>query len=47
LHHAIQAFRQQFAPRYFTDERVIDLLIWAYVKLLKSGALTTRQIIYR
>jgi hypothetical protein len=46
LCHAIQVFRQQYAQP-FTDERVIDLLIYGYVGLLESGALTSGRIVYR
>lgn len=47
LCHSIQSFRQRFAPKQFTDERVIDVLIWGYVGLLENGALTSSQITYR
>lgn len=28
---SIQAFRNHFTPQQFTDEKVIDSLLWAYV----------------
>ena len=31
---SIQAFRQQFNPQRFTDTKVIDSLLWAYVTML-------------
>jgi hypothetical protein len=47
LSSSIQSFRQQFTPQHFTDERVVDVLIWGYVGLLMAGALTSGQITYR
>ncbi len=44
---SIQAFRQQFNPQHFTDEKVIDSLLWTYVALLRSGGVTSGTIIYR
>jgi hypothetical protein len=46
LCHSIQSFRQRFRPQHFTDERIIDVLIWGYVGLLQSGALTSGRIVY-
>lgn len=43
---AIQAFRDQLRPRRFTDERIIDSLIWQFVNLLGKGALLKNDIIY-
>ncbi len=49
LTQTIQAFRQQFPKeeQNFTDERIIDVLIWAYVGLLQKGVLISGQIAYR
>lgn len=49
LTQAMQSFRQRFAQeeRHFTDERVIDVLIWAYAGLLRRGALVNGRIRYR
>ncbi len=44
---SIRTFRQKFSLQNFTDEKVIDSLIWAYVVLLQDGALTKGQVIYR
>ncbi len=41
---SILAFRSRFMPQCFTDERIIDALIWAYVDLLKRGALGRGEI---
>jgi hypothetical protein len=38
---AIKAFRREFPENKFTDEKIIDSLIWAFIKLLRS-----RQIDY-
>ena len=43
---SIQAFRQRFNPIYFTDEKIIDSLIWAYVDMLKNGALVGGTVLY-
>jgi hypothetical protein len=43
---AIQMFRQQFNPLHFTDEKIIDSLIWAFVSQLKNGGLPHGRIIY-
>lgn len=49
LSQPIQVFRQRFAQQqqHFTDERVIDVLIWAYAGLLQNSALISGQIMYR
>jgi hypothetical protein len=49
LCHPMQAFRQRFAQQqqHFTDERVIDVLIWTYAGLLRKGALINGQVMYR
>jgi hypothetical protein len=44
---SIQAFRQQFNPRQFTDEKVVDSLLWAFVALLRQGGVTNGTITYR
>jgi hypothetical protein len=44
---SIQSFRQRFAVEgIFTDEKVIDTLIWGFVRLLKGGAIRDRSIVY-
>jgi hypothetical protein len=42
----IEAFRNRFAPTYFTDEKIIDSLIWAFVGLLNKDAVWRNQITY-
>lgn len=42
----IRDFYLRFNPRSFTDEKVIDSLIWAYIRLLKGGALSNVAIQY-
>lgn len=43
---SIQAFRQHFNPQHFTDIKVIDSLIWAFIGILRNNGLTYGQIIY-
>jgi len=43
---SIQGFRQQFNPQHFTDEKVVDSLLWAYVALLRNGGITDGTVIY-
>jgi len=47
LAESIQAFRSQFNPQHFTEEKIIDSLIWAYVGLLNNGGLTEGRIVFR
>ena len=44
---AIQEFRLRLNPQCFTDEKIVDSLIWAFVALLRKGAVPKKQIIYR
>jgi hypothetical protein len=44
---AIQEFRLRLNPQHFTDEKIVDSLIWAFVALLRKGALPKGQIVYR
>lgn len=44
---AIQEFRRRWNPQCFTDEKIIDSLIWAFVKRLKNGAVWKSDIVYR
>ena len=39
---SIQSFRQQFNPQQFTDQKIIDSLIWAFVSLQRRS----RAVIY-
>lgn len=44
---AIQRFRSHFDVREaFTDERIIDLLLWSYVGLLRSGAQRRDELLF-
>jgi hypothetical protein len=43
---AIQEFRSRLNPKHFTDEKIVDSLIWAFVGLLWKGALQKGQIAY-
>lgn len=44
---AIKCFRQTLKPQHFTDEKVIDSLIWAYVATLWDGGVTKGTILYQ
>jgi hypothetical protein len=44
---AIQEFRLRLNPQHLTDEKIVDSLIWAFVALLRKGALPKGQVIYR
>jgi hypothetical protein len=43
----IQEYRRQLQPQRVTDEKIVDSIIWAFVGLLRKGALPKRQITYR
>ncbi len=43
---AIVAFQQQLKPQRHTDEKILDWLIWALVRLVDDGALLNGQIAY-
>jgi hypothetical protein len=43
---AIQEFRLQLNPQLFTDEKIVDSLIWAFVRYLWKGALPAGQVVY-
>lgn len=43
---AIQEFRLRLKPQRFTEEKVVDSLVWAFVALLRKGALPNGQIVY-
>ncbi len=43
---SIQAFRQHFNPQHFSDIKVIDSLIWAFISLLRNGGAMNGAIIY-
>jgi hypothetical protein len=44
---AIQEFKRQLNPQHFTDEKIVDSLIWAFVAFLWNGALPNGQIVYQ
>jgi hypothetical protein len=43
---SIQAFRNHFNPQDFTDIKVIDSLIWAFVSLQRNSIAGNRAVIY-
>jgi hypothetical protein len=46
LAEAIQEYRCQLKPQHVTDEKIVDSLIWAFVGLLRKGALPKNQVTY-
>ena len=46
LHDAIKLFRQVYEPVWFTDEKIIDSLIWAFVDTLNKWPSIERGIMY-
>jgi len=47
LQTAITSFLTKFRTSAFTAEKVIDSLIWAFVGLMKSGAIVSKAVTYR
>ncbi|MGZ4788407.1 MAG: hypothetical protein ACXVZX_07785 [Terriglobales bacterium] len=43
---AIGEFRKRLQPTNFTDQKIIDSLIWKTADLLNKGALVNRQMSY-
>jgi len=43
----IESFRENFNPQCFTDQKIIDSLLWAFVSLLQEGGLSNGWIAYR
>jgi hypothetical protein len=43
---SLVAFRDRFKPLHFTDEKIIDSLLWGYVSLLRGGGIVGGQIQY-
>ena len=43
---SIQALRQHFNPKHFTDVKVIDSLIWAFISLLRNDGSMNGMIVY-
>jgi hypothetical protein len=43
---SIDEFRRHYDPKYFTDEKIIDSLIWSFVGLRKRDAAFNYQIAY-
>lgn len=46
LARSISSFRKHFKAQNFTDQKVIDSLLWSFVGLLKRGEIVNRQITY-
>ena len=43
---SLTAFRTALLPVYFTEEKVIDSLIWAFVSRLRNGGTRDASVIY-
>jgi hypothetical protein len=39
-------FHKRFQPNYFSDVKIIDSLLWAFVSLLKKGGFLNKDIMY-
>jgi hypothetical protein len=46
LEKSINIFRSRLNPKYFSDEKIIDSLIWKYVSLAKNGAFVWKEFQY-
>ncbi len=44
---SIRKFRLNFSPQSFTDQKIIDSLIWAFVSMQKNKGLSSKNIVYR
>ena len=47
LETSLVVFWQQLFPQHFTDEKVLDSLLWAYVVMLKGGGVTDGRVAYQ
>jgi hypothetical protein len=43
----VELFRTKLDPKQHTDEKILDWIIWKYIKLADDGGLLRRQILYR
>jgi hypothetical protein len=46
LESSIKKFRLRFEAESFTDEKIVDSILWAFVGGLEEGALLNLQIVY-
>ncbi len=44
---AILEYRRKLNPQHVSDEKIVDSLIWAFVGLLRKGAIRKGQVAYR
>lgn len=47
LQGCIHEFRSQLSPRHFTDQKIVDSLIWGFASLLRDGAVSGGSVAYR
>lgn len=43
---AIKQFRKKLQPKTFTDQKVVDSLLWAFVSMQKDNGLGTKKMLY-
>jgi len=43
---SIEKFRDKLKPKHFSDQKVIDSLIWGFVSLQKKGAMNRGEVLY-
>lgn len=46
LRPSIEKFREKLKPNHFTDQKVIDSLIWGFVSLQRGGAAGRGEVVY-
>ena len=47
LQESIETFRERFKPIHFTDEKIIDSLIWAFTSYAFNGAVINKSVVFR
>lgn len=47
LKKSIETFRVRFKPLHFTDEKIIDSLIWAFTSYSFKGAVIDKNVVFR
>lgn len=47
LQESIETFRERFEPIHFTDEKIIDSLIWAFTSYGFNGAVINKNVVFR
>lgn len=47
LENSIWAFYERFNAQNFTTQKVIDSLIWAFIRFIRSGSVVSGEVVYR